>query len=471
MSIPIITRFAPSPTGNLHIGGARTALFNWLFAKANNGKFVLRIEDTDLERSTEDAKESIFSGLSWLGLEWDGEPISQKKRIERHQKIVELLLQTRAAYKCYSTKEEIIEFQEKAKSYGNSTIFESPWREENSTNNNEMPYVVRLKSPRSGLTKITDLVKGEINWNNETLDDLVLLRADGSPTYMLAVVVDDYDMKISHVIRGDDHLTNTARQVLIYNALSWRPPQFAHLPLIHGFDGAKLSKRHAALGVSEYEKLGYSPQAIKNYLARLGWSHGDEECFNEEQAIKWFSLKNVGKSPAKFDFKKLDNISKYHINLMGNDELIEKLKFYSQKHLNFRISINEEKMLSNCIEVLKARATSYKDLLENAKFLFNERPIKIETDAMELLTSDSLVILQRLTSYLENVNWTAKSLNNSLNSFAKNEDIAFPQLAKPLRVALTGVKQAPSIDVLLVALGKEETLARLSDLNESFIRK
>src|SRR5690625_2930887 len=322
----IVTRFAPSPTGSLHIGGARTALFNWLFARHHGGRFLLRIEDTDRARSTEEAKQAIFDGLGWLELDWDGEPISQASRAERHREAANQMLEAGTAYRCFATAEEITEFREKARAEGHPPIFRSPWRDSDPATHPDAPYTVRLRAPREGKVVIQDAVQGEVSWGADQLDDLILLRSAGTPTYMHAVVVDDHDMGITHVIRGDDHLTNAARQVLIYRALGWEAPIFAHVPLIHGPDGAKLSKRHGATSVIEYRDLGYLPAALRNYLARLGWSHGDEEFFSDAQAIEWFGLEAIGRSPARFDFAKLENLNGLHIRASEDEDLLARVE-------------------------------------------------------------------------------------------------------------------------------------------------
>jgi glutamyl-tRNA synthetase len=327
----VVTRFAPSPTGFLHIGGARTALFNWLHARHFGGRFLLRIEDTDRARSTPEATQAILDGLTWLGLGWDGEAVSQASRHERHAEAARAMLDADTAYRCYASQAEIEAFREAAKAAGRPPLFVSPWRDADPATAPDAPFVVRLKTPHKGETAVDDLVQGRIAWRNETLDDLVLLRSDGTPTYMLAVVVDDHDMGITHVIRGDDHLTNAARQTLIYRALGWEVPAFAHIPLIHGPDGAKLSKRHGALGLEAYAEMGFLPEAMRNYLARLGWSHGDDEFFTTEQAVAWFSIDKVGKAPARFDLKRLENLSGQHIRAADDAHLLAELEVYCRR--------------------------------------------------------------------------------------------------------------------------------------------
>ena len=464
MTKTIITRFAPSPTGFLHIGGARTALFNWLYAKNKGGKFLLRIEDTDLARSTNEATSAIYRGLEWLKLEWDGKAISQAKNFERHQEIAEHLINKGLAYRCYATQQEIADYQQIAKVKGISTVYKSPWRDVNSQSFGKRNSVIRLKSPDTGVIQVHDKAKGRVTWKNNTLDDLVLLRQDQTPTYMLAVVVDDHDMNVSLVMRGDDHLTNTARQILIYNAMEWEIPDFAHLPLINGPDGSKLSKRHGAVGVSEYERMGYPAEALNNYLTRLGWSHGDEEYFTEKQAIKWFSLENIGKSPARFDKKKLDNISKQHIMGMSPEKLIKNIKSFSISQKKAVITKKHELTFKNNIKILRERSKTYSDIYDNAQFFVMERPIVIDEIDGELLTALSLKMLQRLTLKLSDANWNLINLEEILSTFVSDEETKFQLVAQPLRVALLGKKSSPNIAEIMNILGREETLNRLSDV-------
>jgi len=464
MTKTIITRFAPSPTGFLHIGGARTALFNWLYAKNKGGKFLLRIEDTDLARSTNEATSAIYRGLEWLKLEWDGKAISQAKNFERHQEIAEHLINKGLAYRCYATQQEIADYQQIAKVKGISTVYKSPWRDVNSQSFGKRNSVIRLKSPDTGVIQVHDKAKGRVTWKNNTLDDLVLLRQDQTPTYMLAVVVDDHDMNVSLVMRGDDHLTNTARQILIYNAMEWEIPDFAHLPLINGPDGSKLSKRHGAVGVSEYERMGYPAEALNNYLTRLGWSHGDEEYFTEKQAIEWFTLENIGKSPARFDKKKLDNISKQHIMGMSPEKLIKNIKSFSISQKKDVITKKHELTFKNNIKILRERSKTYSDIYDNAQFFVMERPIVIDEIDGELLTALSLKMLQRLTLKLSDANWNLFNLEEILSTFVSDEETKFQLVAQPLRVALLGKKSSPNIAEIMNILGREETLNRLSDV-------
>ena len=365
----VVTRFAPSPTGFLHIGGARTALFNWLFARHHGGQFLLRIEDTDRTRSTPEATDAIYEGLRWLGLDWDGEAVSQFAGAERHREVAEAMVETGAAYRCYASKEEIDAAREAARAAGEAPVFRSPWRNSNTDAPLDAPFVIRLKAPQTGETVIQDAVQGIVTWQNTALDDLVLLRSDGTPTYMLAVVVDDHDMGVTHVIRGDDHLTNAARQTLIYQAMAWDTPVFAHIPLIHGPDGAKLSKRHGALGVEAYREMGYPAEAMRNYLARLGWSHGDEEVFSTAQAIEWFGLDAIGKSPARFDFKKLENLSGQHIRSMAPEVLLDVFSNFVATQHDRRLTEAERRIFCEAAPGLQDRAKNLEELYELAQYL------------------------------------------------------------------------------------------------------
>ena len=459
----VVTRFAPSPTGYLHIGGARTALFNWLFARNQGGKFLLRIEDTDRKRYTPEAVEAIYDGMRWLGLDWDEEPISQFSRVERHAEVANEMLTTGAAYKCYSTKEEIDAFRTAARAEKRPPLFRSPWRDADPATAPDAPYVVRLNAPRDGETTIDDQVQGSVTWKNETLDDMILLRSDGTPTYMLAVVVDDHDMGVTHVIRGDDHLTNAARQSIIYKGMGWELPIYAHIPLIHGPDGSKLSKRHGALGVEAYRDMGYLPAAMRNYLARLGWSHGDEDFFTTEQAVEWFSLDKIGKSPARFDFKKLENLSGQHIRATENVELLTEIEqFVASQHLP-ELTLRHREMFISGMDSIKERAKVLPELLEIAYYFLGERPFKPDEKAGHFLTTVSRGMLNRLTSRLRDATWTLEELEAEIRAFAEVEDLKLGKVAQPLRVALTGRTVSPSVFDMMVQLGKEESIARLED--------
>ncbi len=457
----VVTRFAPSPTGYLHIGGARTALFNWLFARHHGGKFLLRIEDTDRARSTPEATEAIFAGMKWLGLDWDGDVVSQFERVGRHREAAQQMLEAGTAYKCYATKEEIEAFREKARAEKRPPLFQSPWRDADTAP--DQPYVVRLKAPKSGETVVDDQVQGRITFKNETMDDLVLLRSDGTPTYMLAVVVDDHDMGITHVIRGDDHLTNAARQTLISQALGWQVPVFAHVPMIHGDDGKKLSKRHGALGVEEYRDMGYLAAAMRNYLARLGWSHGNDEFFTTEQAIEWFNLETIGRAPARFDFKKLENLSGQHIRAADNTELFNEIEAYVAAQNGPPFSEEQKRVFIASMDGLKSRAKTIPELLDMAYFFLGSRPFKPDAKAAGLLDSVSRGMLNRLTSRLRNARWEPENLEAEIRDFAEGEGLKLGKVAQPLRAALTGRGVSPSVFDMMITLGKEETLARLED--------
>ncbi len=463
---PVVTRFAPSPTGYLHIGGARTALFNWLFARANGGRFLLRIEDTDRARSTPEATQAILDGLTWLGLDWDDPATFQAARADRHAAIAQEMLATGNAYKCFSTKEEIEIARETARAEGRATLFQSPWRDTDPADHPDAPFVIRLKAPKDGEITIRDKVQGKVTWRRDTLDDLVLLRADGSPTYMLAVVVDDHDMAVTHVIRGDDHLSNAARQTFIYIALGWKVPVFAHIPLIHGPDGKKLSKRHGALGVMEYRKMGYLPETMRNYLARLGWSHGNDEFFTTGQAIEWFSLAAIGKSPARLDFKKLDNLSGQHFRAADDAYLVDQVQQFLRATDRPRLEPAPLATLLRAMPVLKGRAKSLSELIDNAQFILSLRPIVPDEDARKHLDTVSRGILARLTTRLRNASWDDGNLNTCLREFADREGLGFGKVAQPLRAALTGQGKSPGVFDVMLLLGREQTIARLEDISD-----
>jgi len=459
----VITRFAPSPTGYLHIGGARTALFNWLFARANGGKFRLRIEDTDIARSTPEATEAIYAGMRWLGLDWDGEAVSQASGAARHGEVAREMLATGHAYKCFSTKAEIEAARETSRAEGRATLFQSPWRDADPSTYPDAPFVVRLKAPNEGEITIKDKVQGKVSWKCETLDDLVLLRADGSPTYMLAVVVDDHDMGVTHIIRGDDHLSNAARQTFIYLAMGWKVPIFAHIPLIHGADGKKLSKRHGALGVEEYQKMGYLPDAMRNYLARLGWSHGNDEYFTTDDLIKAFSLSGIGKSPSRFDFKKLDNLSGQHFRDAEDGYLLDQaVEFLAVTEAEPLSDIQKADLL-RAMPVLKDRAKTLPDLIEKAHFILSSRPFKANAGASQKLDPVSRGMLNRLTPRLRDVSWEHETLEAVIRDFAEQENTGLGKIAQPLRAALTGRTISPSVFDVMLLIGRSETIARLED--------
>ncbi|PHS28058.1 MAG: glutamate--tRNA ligase [Robiginitomaculum sp.] len=459
----VITRFAPSPTGFLHIGGARTALFNWLYARAKGGKFMLRIEDTDKARSTPDAMAAIVDGLDWLGLDHDGEIIYQSQRAERHGEIVHLLLQTGAAYRCYMTLEGVGTEREAARQEGR--VFRSPWREHSKDEApKDLPFVVRIKAPKEGETRINDEVQGEVIFANAELDDLILLRADGSPTYMLAVVVDDHDMQISHIIRGDDHLVNAARQSLIYQALDWEIPAFAHIPLIHGPDGKKLSKRHGALGVEAYRDMGYLPEAMRNYLVRLGWSFQDLEIASTEELLKVFDLDGINKAPSRLDFDKMASINAHYLHLADNARLAALVQEHIRQFRDWPLDSNAQTRLENAMEILKKRAKTISDLADQGYFLLRTRPIPLSGKVAKPLKGDALPRLLRLRDVLaKETDWTAETLGTRLQGFADEEEVGFGRVGQPLRAALTGGAPAPDLGASCALLGKEETLARIDD--------
>ena len=467
MSQPIVTRFAPSPTGFLHIGGARTALFNWLFARGRGGRFLLRIEDTDRARSTPEATEAILKGLDWLGLDHDGEVVSQFSRAGRHAEVAHAMLAAGHAYKCFATQEEIQAFRDRALEEKRSTLYRSPWRDADPASHPDAPFVIRLKAPRAGETVIRDQVQGDVTIRNDQLDDMVLLRSDGTPVYMLAVVVDDHDMGITHVIRGDDHLNNAARQQLVYEAMNWDVPIWAHIPLIHGPDGKKLSKRHGALGVDEYQKMGYPAAGMRNYLARLGWSHGDDEVFTDAQAKEWFDLPGIGKSPARFDFKKLENVCGQHIAAMDDAALLQELRAFMAVAGLPALSDAKISSFDAAMPVLKERAKTFPELLEKASFITLDRPIQPDEKAAKALDSESRRILNELTPHLQNASWSRDDLEQVLNRFAEDQGTKFGKLAGPLRAALSGRSVSPSVFDMMMVLGREETLARLGDAGKA----
>ncbi|SFT84112.1 glutamate--tRNA ligase [Sedimentitalea nanhaiensis] len=460
---PVVTRFAPSPTGFLHIGGARTALFNWLYARGRGGKFLLRIEDTDRERSSPEATAAILQGLDWLGLDHDGDVISQFDGAARHAEVARRLLAEGKAYKCFSTQEEIAAFRDAARAEGKSTLFRSPWREADSASHTDAPYVVRIKAPQDGVTVIRDRVQGDVTIGNDQLDDMVLLRGDGTPVYMLAVVVDDHDMGVTHVIRGDDHLNNAARQMMIYDAMGWDVPVWAHIPLIHGPDGKKLSKRHGALGAQEYQAMGYPAAGMRNYLARLGWSHGDDEFFTDQQALEWFDLTGIGKSPARFDLKKLENLSGQHIAISDDAALRKETVAYLASANKMALTPTQEADLERAMYCLKDRARTFPELLEKAHFVLASRPIVPDEKAARALSTVSNGILSELTPQLQNASWSRDDLEGVLNGFAESQETKFGKLAGPLRAALAGRTVTPSVFDMMLVLGREETVNRLKD--------
>ncbi|MAM23852.1 MAG: glutamate--tRNA ligase [Rhodobacteraceae bacterium] len=463
MTAPVVTRFAPSPTGFLHIGGARTALFNWLYARGRGGQFLLRIEDTDRARSTPEATAAILQGLSWLGLDHDGEVVSQFEGAERHAEVAHALLEAGKAYRCFATQEEIAAYRETAKAEGRSTIYRSPWRDADPADHPEGPSVIRIKAPLEGTTVIRDAVQGDVTIRNDQLDDMVLLRSDGSPVYMLAVVVDDHDMGVTHVIRGDDHLNNAARQMMIYDAMGWDVPVWAHIPLIHGPDGKKLSKRHGALGAQEYQAMGYPAAGMRNYLARLGWSHGDDEFFTDAQAKEWFDIDGIRKSPAQFDLKKLENICGQHIAVSDDAALRQEIEGYLAAAGLPALAPDQADGLERAMYCLKDRAKTFPEMLEKAHFVLTSRPVEPDEKAAKNLQDDARDMLTELTPHLQNASWNKETLEQILNDFAAARDTKFGKLAGPLRAALAGRAVTPSVFDMMLVLGQDETLARLAD--------
>ncbi len=460
---PVVTRFAPSPTGYLHIGGGRTALFNWLFARGHGGTFLLRIEDTDRERSTPEATAAILRGLTWLGLDWDGDVVSQFARKDRHAEVAREMLARGAAYKCFCTQDEIEAFRAAAEAEKRSTLFISPWRDADPATYPDAPYVIRMKAPRTGQTVITDAVQGTVTFKNDQLDDMVCLRSDGTPTYMLAVVVDDHDMGVTHVIRGDDHLNNAARQTMIYQAMAWEVPVWAHIPLIHGPDGKKLSKRHGALGVGDYQAMGYPAAGMRNYLTRLGWSHGDDEFFTSDQAKEWFKLEQIGRAPARLDFKKLEHICGLHIAAADNAALLHEIRGYLAAAGQHALTSTQDAGLLRALYCLKDRAKTFPELLEKAHFVLTERPIRPDDASAKALDLVSRGILQELTPHLQSANWTRADLEGILMQIAAAHEIGFGKLAAPLRAALAGRSVTPSVYDMMLVIGQNETISRIKD--------
>ncbi|MCB2075264.1 MAG: glutamate--tRNA ligase [Novosphingobium sp.] len=462
-SRPVVTRFAPSPTGFLHIGGARTALFNWLFARHHGGRALLRIEDTDRARSTSEAIDAIIDGLDWLGLEWDEQPVFQSERGARHVEVAELLLEHGHAYRCYATQEELEEMRAAQRAAKQPLRYDGRWRHRDAAEAPlGAPFVVRLKTPEAGETVIDDIVQGQVRVSNEELDDYILLRSDGSPTYMLAAVVDDHDMGCTHIIRGDDHLNNAFRQLPIIRAMDdieggWPDPVYAHIPLIHGSDGAKLSKRHGALGVEAYrDEMGILPEALFNYLLRLGWGHGDDEIIGRQQAIEWFDIAQVGKSPARFDLAKLQNVNGHYLREADDARLAE----LAAPRMEGDIDLD---LLTRAMPVLKVRAKDLDDLATGAAFLFATRPLALDEKARKILNEDACSLLGRIHVRLEaESDWTSESLEASLKTMAEELGLGLGKLAQPLRAALTGQTTSPGIFDVLVLLGRDESLARIA---------
>jgi glutamyl-tRNA synthetase len=459
----VVTRFAPSPTGMLHIGGARTALFNWLFSRHHGGQFLLRVEDTDRERSTDDAVEAIFEGLRWLGLDWDQDPVFQSRNQARHQDVAAQLLAEGKAYHCYASPEELSEMREAAIAAGNPMLHDGRWRDRDPSKAPDgVKPVIRFRAPDQGETVIDDQVQGNVTFDASQLDDMILVRSNGTPTYMLAVVVDDHDMKITHVIRGVDHLTNAARQAQLFMALGWDVPVFAHIPLIHGPDGAKLSKRHGALAAQAYRDQGFLPEAMRNYLARLGWAHGDDEIFATDQMIEWFGLDAVGKSPARFDMDKLRSLNGTYIQQATDARLIALI--LPALGGDSEISAAKLARVTALMPELKKRAKDTPELTEKAKFLVMDRPIEMVPKAAKLLKEDAPALLEKILNQLKTLeNWSSETLENCVKEFAETENLKLRSIAQPLRAALTGSNASPGIFDVLAVLGREESLGRIED--------
>jgi glutamyl-tRNA synthetase len=465
---PVVTRFAPSPTGYLHIGGARTALFNWAFARHTGGKMLLRIEDTDRERSTDGAVQAIFEGLKWLGLDWDDEPYMQFSRARRHAEVAEELLRRGQAYYCYCSPEELAQMRDDARANGKPPRYNGFWRDRDPA---EAPKgvapVIRIKAPQSGEIRVMDHVQGEVVFRAENLDDFIILRSDGTPTYMLAVVVDDHDMGVTHIIRGDDHLTNAARQIIIYQGMDWGVPDMAHIPLIHGPDGAKLSKRHGALGVEAYRQMGYLPEALRNYLARLGWSHGDEELFSTAQMVEWFSLEALNKGAARFDFAKLENINGHYIRLSEPARLyavmLDTARELGRDRDAAGLDANRDTVLQALPE-LQPRAKTVVELIDLAQFIYATRPITVDPAAADLLTAEAKGHIQAFAAELADLTtWSVPAIDEAARAFAEARGLKLGKVAQPLRVALTGRTISPGIFEVMVLIGRQETLDRLYD--------
>ncbi|EXL04079.1 glutamate--tRNA ligase [Aquamicrobium defluvii] len=470
MSEKVVTRFAPSPTGFLHIGGARTALFNWLYARHTGGTMLLRIEDTDRERSTEAATAAILDGLTWLGLTWEGEAVSQYQRAARHREVAEELVRLGKAYYCYATPAELEEMREKARAEGRPPRYDGRWRDRDPA---EAPAgvagAIRIKAPREGETVVHDLVQGEVRFPNKDLDDFIILRSDGNPTYMHAVVVDDHDMGVTHIIRGDDHLTNAARQTVIYNAMGWQVPKMAHIPLIHGADGAKLSKRHGALGVEAYRAMGYLPEALLNYLARLGWSHGDDEVMSIEEMIEWFDISDVNKGAARFDFAKLEALNGVHMRGMDDaaltDALLATLPYLPNgEELAARFDDAARARLLKAMPGLKDRAKTLVELAENTYYLTANRPLQPDEKAAGILDDAARATLSEVLKRFQGLEeWTAATTEAAVREFAESSGLKLGKIAQPLRAALTGRSTSPGVFDVLEVLGREESLGRIQD--------
>ena len=470
MSSPVVTRFAPSPTGYLHIGGARTALFNWLYAKHTGGKMLLRIEDTDRERSSEAAVTAILDGLTWLGLDWDGEAVSQYARAGRHREVAEDLVAKGKAYYCYASPAELEEMREKARAEGRPPRYDGRWRDRDPKEAPEgIKPVIRVKAPQEGETVVHDQVQGDVRFPNKDLDDFIILRSDGTPTYMHAVVVDDHDMGVTHIIRGDDHLTNAARQTVIYNAMGWDVPVMGHIPLIHGADGAKLSKRHGALGVEAYRAMGYLPAALRNYLVRLGWSHGDDEIMSDAQMIEWFEISDINRGASRFDFQKLEAINGHYMRITDDTALVEAMiailpEMEGGEAILARLNDTTRQQLVAAMPGLKERAKTLVELADSAKYLFVERPLTLDDKAAALLNDEGLSVLAGVLPELAAVDdWTASALDAAVRVYAEKTGLKLGKVAQPLRAALTGRATSPGVFDVLEVLGRDESLGRIKD--------
>jgi glutamyl-tRNA synthetase len=458
-----VLRFAPSPTGMLHIGGARTALFNWLYARHTSGKFLLRIEDTDRERSTPEAVSAILGGLKWLGLDWDGEPVFQSTRAARHREVAEKLLAEGNAYRCYATPEELNAMREAQRASGKPVRYDGRWRmRDPSEAPAGAPFAVRLRARQDGETVVHDAIQGEVKFANEQLDDMILLRSDGNPTYMLAVVVDDFDMGVTHIIRGDDHLNNAARQLQIIEAMGWPAPIYGHVPLIHGPDGAKLSKRHGAQAVEEYRDMGYLPETMRNYLLRLGWSHGNDEIIPTAQAIEWFNLESVGKSPARLDFKKLDNLNAHYIREKSDAVLVDEIAAWVGRETPPKtLSGLARARLAKAMPPLKERARTMGELADSAAFLFDDGPRTLDDKAEKMLTPEARAVIGAYLAAVAGAPWTAEALEEKAKALAEEKGLKLGAVAQPIRAALTGRTTSPPIFAMLDVLGEAESLTRL----------
>ncbi|MEQ8736305.1 MAG: glutamate--tRNA ligase [Rhodospirillaceae bacterium] len=465
----VITRFAPSPTGFLHIGGARTALFNKLFAQHHGGQYLLRIEDTDIKRSTQDAIDAIYDALAWLGLDWDGEPVSQSSRRERHAEVAQQLLDGGHAYRCYASPEELSDMRAAQKAAGLPTRYDGRWRDRNPVDAPDgIAPVIRLKAPQDGETVLEDLVQGKVTVANAQLDDMILLRSDGSPTYMLSVVVDDHDMGITHVIRGDDHLTNAFRQIQLFRAMDWTVPIYGHIPLIHGPDGAKLSKRHGALGAEAYREMGFLPEALRNYLLRLGWGHGDDEIISDEQAAEWFDGTGLGKAPARFDTAKLTALNAHYIKTADDDRLLSLIQDELEDLAGSSLDDTTRSHLKLGMASLKERAKTLLELTDSARLYVTPRPLTLDDKALKVLDDDARITLAAARDDLANFQpWTSDALENWARDYAEKMGLKLGKLAQPLRAAVTGSTVSPPIFEVMAIFGQEETLKRIEDYTQS----